>query len=192
MRGGDGSAGAVSLESNEGVYFVPALAGLGAPHWDAYARGTIIGLTRGTTRAHLARAALESMCYQTRDVVEAMERDSGVRLRESCAPTAARSPTASSCSFRRTSSASRSRSPSITETTASARPISPASPSASGKTGEELDAKWRVARRYEPRMSEAERERLHSRWLRAVERARIGNATRGSTGGQDCRIGLKI
>src|SRR2546429_5832161 len=71
-----------SLDSNEGVYFVPALVGLGAPHWDAYARGAIVGLTRGTTRAHLARAALESMCYQTRDVVEAMERDSGIRLKE--------------------------------------------------------------------------------------------------------------
>ncbi|MGB9180129.1 MAG: glycerol kinase GlpK, partial [Pyrinomonadaceae bacterium] len=71
-----------SVRSNDGVYFVPALAGLGAPHWDAYARGTIIGLTRGTTRAHIARAALESICYQTRDVVEAMQRDSGIRLKE--------------------------------------------------------------------------------------------------------------
>src|SRR5919112_165923 len=63
-----------SLDSNDGVYFVPALVGLGAPHWDAYARGTITGITRGTTRAHFARAALESICYQTRDVVEEMER----------------------------------------------------------------------------------------------------------------------
>ena len=54
--------------------------GLGAPHWDSYARGTIVGLTRGTTRAHLARAALESMCYQTRDAVEAMEADSGIDI----------------------------------------------------------------------------------------------------------------
>src|SRR5438270_348771 len=71
-----------SIDSNDGVYFVPALVGLGAPHWDAYARGTITGITRGTTRAHLARAALESMCYQTRDVVAAMERDSGIELKE--------------------------------------------------------------------------------------------------------------
>ena len=68
---------AKSIDSNDGVYFVPALVGLGAPHWDSYARGTIIGITRGNTRAHLARAALESMAYQTRDVVRAMERDSG-------------------------------------------------------------------------------------------------------------------
>ncbi|HEX8354756.1 MAG TPA: glycerol kinase GlpK, partial [Pyrinomonadaceae bacterium] len=70
------------LDGNEGVYFVPALAGLGAPHWDPYARGTIVGITRGTGREHLARAALESMCYQTCDVVEAMSRDSGLKIRE--------------------------------------------------------------------------------------------------------------
>ncbi|MDQ3659053.1 MAG: glycerol kinase GlpK, partial [Actinomycetota bacterium] len=67
---------AASLDSNDDVYFVPGLVGLGAPHWDSYARGTIVGLTRGTGRAHLARAALEAMCYQTRDAVEAMAADS--------------------------------------------------------------------------------------------------------------------
>jgi glycerol kinase len=65
---------AESLDSNDGVYFVPALTGLGSPHWDAYARGTIVGLTRGSTRAHLARASLEAMAYQTVDAVRAMER----------------------------------------------------------------------------------------------------------------------
>jgi glycerol kinase len=63
---------AASLSSNDGVYFVPALTGLGAPHWDADARGTILGLTRATTRAHLARAALEAIAYQTRDLVDTM------------------------------------------------------------------------------------------------------------------------
>lgn len=71
-----------SLESNDGVYFVPAFVGLGAPHWDPDARGTIVGLTRGTGRAHLARAALEAMAYSTRDVLEAMEADSGVEAVE--------------------------------------------------------------------------------------------------------------
>src|ERR687893_2358149 len=71
---------AKSVDSNDDVYFVPALVGLGAPHWDSYARGTIIGITRGTTRAHLARAALESMAYQTRDAVEAMGDDSGMQV----------------------------------------------------------------------------------------------------------------
>ena len=69
-----------SLEGNDGVYFVPAFTGLGAPHWEPEARGTVVGLTRGTGRAHLARAALEAMGYSTRDVVEAMEADSGVRM----------------------------------------------------------------------------------------------------------------
>ncbi len=73
---------AASLDSNDGVYFVPALTGLGSPHWDPYARGLIIGLTRGTGRAHLARAALEAMAYQTVDAVRAMERTSGRPLEE--------------------------------------------------------------------------------------------------------------
>ena len=72
---------AASLESNDGVYFVPALTGLGSPHWDPYARGTIVGLTRGTGRAHLARAALEAIAYQTVDAVRAQEAASGQRAR---------------------------------------------------------------------------------------------------------------
>jgi glycerol kinase len=68
---------AASLESNDGVYFVPALTGLGAPHWEPDARGTIVGLTRGSTRAHLARAALEAMAYGTADVLTAMATASG-------------------------------------------------------------------------------------------------------------------
>ena len=71
-----------SLDSNDGVYFVPALTGLGSPHWDPYARGTIVGLTRGNGRAHLARAALEAIAYQTVDAVRAMEDASGVQLEE--------------------------------------------------------------------------------------------------------------
>jgi glycerol kinase len=77
-----GQAGpvAASVADTEGVYFVPALAGLGAPWWDPYARGTIVGLTRGTTRAHVVRAAVEAMAFQTRDVVDAMVAHAGVRL----------------------------------------------------------------------------------------------------------------
>ena len=69
-----------SLRSNDGVYFVPALTGLGAPEWEPNARGTIVGLTRGTTREHFVRAALEAMCYGTADVLEAMRAASGARL----------------------------------------------------------------------------------------------------------------
>ena len=73
---------AASVEDTDGVYLVPAFAGLGAPHWDAYARGTLVGLTRGTTKAHIARAALEGIAFQVADVVDAMRKDSGVELKE--------------------------------------------------------------------------------------------------------------
>src|SRR5439155_23059810 len=68
---------AESVPDSGGAYLVPAFTGLGAPHWDPYARGTIVGLTRGTTRAHLVRAAVEAMAFQTADVMEAMARDAG-------------------------------------------------------------------------------------------------------------------
>ena len=71
-----------SVDDNGGVYFVPAFAGLGSPHWDPYARGTIIGLTRGSSTGHLARAALEGIAYQSMDLVKAMEMDSGISLSE--------------------------------------------------------------------------------------------------------------
>jgi glycerol kinase len=71
-----------TLDGNDGVYFVPALTGLGAPYWDQYARGIITGITRGTGRAHIARAALEAIAYMTRDVVEAMKIDSGLEMDE--------------------------------------------------------------------------------------------------------------
>ena len=73
---------ALSLADNEGIYFVPALAGLGAPYWDQDARGAFFGITRGTSRAHFVRAALESICYQTRDVIEAMQKDTGMKIKE--------------------------------------------------------------------------------------------------------------
>jgi len=73
---------ATSLEGDDGVYFVPALVGLGAPYWDQDARGVIVGLTRGTTRSHLARAALEAMCFQTKDVADAMSRDAGMKIKD--------------------------------------------------------------------------------------------------------------
>ena len=78
----DVEALAASVEDNCGVYFVPAFAGLGAPHWNQDARGLIIGLTRGTGKAHIARAAIESICYQTADLIEAMQKDSGSKLTE--------------------------------------------------------------------------------------------------------------
>ena len=160
-----------SLVSNDGVYFVPALVGLGAPHWDAYARGTITGITRGTERAHLARAALESMCYQTRDVVEAMERDSGIKLKEIRADGGA-VVNDFLMQFQSDILGVPVEVPAVTETTSLGAAYLAGLAVGFWKSKEELSAKWKVARRYEPKMSEAERERLYNGWLRAVERAK--------------------
>jgi glycerol kinase len=160
-----------SIASNDGVYFVPALVGLGAPHWDAYARGTITGITRGTTRAHLARAALESMCYQTRDVVEAMQRASRVSLKEIRADGGAVS-NSFLMQFQSDILNVPVEVPLITETTSLGAAYLAGLAVGFWTSREELDAKWKAARRYEPRMSEAERDSLYSRWLKAVERAK--------------------
>ncbi|HEX8141129.1 MAG TPA: glycerol kinase GlpK [Pyrinomonadaceae bacterium] len=160
-----------SLDSNEGVYFVPALAGLGAPHWDAYARGSISGITRGTTRAHLARAALESMCYQTFDVAAAMERDSGIVLKEVRADGGAVS-NSFLMQFQSDILGVPLEVPSVTETTALGAAYLAGLAVGFWKDLDELEKSWKVGRRYEPRMSEAERKRLHKRWLSAVDRAR--------------------
>jgi glycerol kinase len=160
-----------SLNSNDGVYFVPALVGLGAPHWDAYARGTITGITRGTTRAHFARAALESMCYQTRDVVKAMERDSGIPLKELRADGGAVS-NSFLMQFQADILGVPVEVPQVAETTSLGAAYLAGLAVGFWKSREELDAKWKVERRYEPRMGERERERLYERWLKAVERAK--------------------
>ena len=161
---------AQSIESNEGVYFVPALAGLGAPHWDAYARGLLIGITRGTTRAHLARAALESMCYQTRDVVDAMARDSGISLRELRADGGAVA-NRFLMQFQSDILGVPILLPQVTQTTALGAAYLAGLAVGFWEKGE-LSRQWKAVARYEPRMSEAERERLHARWLKAVERAK--------------------
>ena len=160
-----------SLASNDGVYFVPALVGLGAPHWDPYARGLLIGLTRGTTAAHVGRAALESMCYQTRDVVEAMQRDSGIELRELRADGGA-SVNSWLMQFQADILGVPVEVPEIVETTALGAACLAGLATGFWKSREEIDAKWKVANRYEPAMPEAERGRLYGRWQKALERSR--------------------
>jgi glycerol kinase len=160
-----------SLKSNEGVYFVPALTGLGAPHWDAYARGSIQGITRGTTRAHLARAALESICYQTRDVVGTMERESGIALRELRADGGA-VVNSFLMQFQSDILGVPIEVPAVTETTSLGAAYLAGLAVGFWQSREELDAKWKMARRYEPQMNASEREELYERWLKAVERAK--------------------
>jgi len=81
-RASDSDKMARALDNNEGVYFVPALVGMGAPYWDPDARGVITGITRGTKKEHIVRAALEAMCYQTKDVIEAMQKDTGLKIKD--------------------------------------------------------------------------------------------------------------
>jgi glycerol kinase len=159
-----------SLESNDGVYLVPAFTGLGSPHWDAYARGTIVGLTRGNGRAHLARAALESIAYQTVDAVRAMERASGISLPELRADGGAVA-NRWLMQFQADLLGAPVVVPEVSETTALGAAY--LAGVATGVWDEAaLSAMWREAARYEPRMSADHRESLLAEWGRAVERAK--------------------
>ncbi|HET9103877.1 MAG TPA: glycerol kinase GlpK, partial [Solirubrobacteraceae bacterium] len=161
---------AASLDANDGVYFVPALAGLGSPHWDPYARGTIVGLTRGSTRAHLARAALEAMAYQTVDAIRAMEAACGTELSELRADGGA-TVNGWLMQFQADVLGVPVSLPEIPETTA----LGAAALAGVGVglwTVSGVAERWREKRRYEPRMPACERERLCSDWRRAVQRSR--------------------
>jgi glycerol kinase len=161
---------AASLESNDDVYFVPALTGLGSPHWDPYARGAIVGLTRGTTASHLARAALEAIAYQAVDAVRAQERAAGSALSELRADGGAVA-NRWLMQFQADVLGAPVIVPEIIETTALGAAFM-AGVGSGFWSAEELPAMWREATRYEPRMDEDERERLLGRWSEAVERAK--------------------
>lgn len=160
-----------SIDGNEGVYFVPALTGLGAPHWDPYARGTILGITRGTKRAHLVRAALESIAYQTRDVVLAMQRESGIPLQALRADGGAAA-NGFLMQFQADLLDVPVEVPSIAETTALGAAYLAGLATGFWSGRRELEAHWQRARRYEPRMDAAERDRLYSHWQEALSRAK--------------------
>ncbi len=161
---------AASLESNDDIYFVPALTGLGSPHWDPYARGTIVGLTRGATRAHLARAALEAIAYQTVDAVRAQEAAAGESVPALKADGGA---VANSwlMQFQADVLGVPVIVPEVPETTALG-----AAYLAGIATGlwtvDQVREMWREAATYEPAMAEDERDRLIGRWREAVARAR--------------------
>jgi glycerol kinase len=167
---GESEALAASLDGNDGVYFVPALTGLGSPHWDPYARGTIVGLTRGSGRAHLARAALEAIAYQTVDAVRAEEAAAGERLGELKADGGA-SANGWLMQFQADMLGVPVVVPEIAETTALG-----AAYLAGIATGlwsaEGVAAMWREAVRYEPRMGADERGGLIAEWHRALGRSR--------------------
>jgi len=148
---------------------VPAFTGLGAPSWDMYARGLIIGITRGTGREHIARATLESLAYQTRDVLNAMESDSGEKA----------------TSLRVDGGATKSdflmqfqadilgipvERPSVTEMAARGAGYLAGLGVGFWKSKEEIERHWKLDRVFEPHMSEAQRESLYAGWEKAVQR----------------------
>jgi len=162
---------AASVSDTQDVYLVPAFAGLGAPDWDGHARGTLVGMTRGTTRAHIARAALEAIALQTADVFHAMGQDAGVPLRE----------------LRVDGGASRNDllmqlqadylgvpvlRPALTETTAFGAAGLAGLASGLWSGADELSALWKLERRFEPRLPAAARKVKLARWREAVDRAR--------------------
>ena len=162
---------AQSVPDNGGVYFVPAFAGLGAPHWDAHARGSISGLTRGSTKAHIARAAVEAIAYQSADLLDAMHRDSGMTINE----------------LRVDGGATRDNflmqfqadilgvpvlRPRVTETTALGAAYLAGLAVGYWKSTEEISAQWQVERRFEPAMSRDQAHALRAGWHEAVARTR--------------------
>ena len=160
-----------SVPDSNGVYFVPAFVGLGAPHWDAYARGTIVGLTRGAGAAHLVRATLESIAYQTREVVEAMARDSGAR------PPVLRVDGGASrndflCQFQADILGIPVERPAAAETTALGAAYLAGLAVGFWKNESELARHLKIARRFESAMPESRREEFFAGWQRAVERAK--------------------
>jgi glycerol kinase len=162
---------AASEPDNGGVYMVPAFAGLGAPHWDQYARGSISGITRGTTAGHLARAALEGIAFQVADVLSAMEADAKTKLKELRVDGGASANNVLmqfqadilDCPVVR---------PAIQETTALGAAYLAGLAVGYWRNRAEIAGQWKADRRFEPAMKATRREELRGRWAKALERAK--------------------
>jgi glycerol kinase len=161
---------AASIPDSGGVYLVPAFVGLGAPYWDSYARGAIVGLTRGSGRAQVVRAAVEAMAYQTRDVVEGMEDDSGRPLSELRVDGGAAVMDVL-CQFQADLLGIPVRRPRQTETTALGAAFLAGLGAGVWKDAD-LEDLWKIDREFEPAMSRDEADSLQAEWRRAVERSR--------------------
>jgi glycerol kinase len=168
---GETEALASEVEDSGGIFFVPAFVGLGAPYWDAYARGTIVGLTRGTDRRHLARAALEAICYQSRDLLEAMKADSGIQLQALRADGGA---AANDLLMQLQADlvGVPVQRPAVTETTALGAAYLAGLAVDYWSGLDEVAAQWQVDAEFLPAMSADQRNALYAGWQRAVERAR--------------------
>jgi glycerol kinase len=162
---------AMSVPDNGDVYLVPAFVGLGAPHWDQYARGAIVGLTRGTTAGHIARAALESIAFQSADLLDAMQADGGVRLAELRVDGgAARNDLL--MQFQSNLIGAPVVRPQITETTALGAAYLAGLAVGFWKSADEIASQWQADRRFEPTMPETRARELRGRWSEALERAK--------------------
>ncbi|HYE30319.1 MAG TPA: FGGY-family carbohydrate kinase, partial [Methylomirabilota bacterium] len=159
------------VKDNGGVYIVPAFAGLGAPHWDQYARGAMVGLTRGTTKAHIARAALEGIAFQVADILQAMEKDAGLKLKElrvdggACANNLL-------MQFQADLLGVPVVRPKVSETTALGACYLAGLAVGFWKNQAEIAGQWQVDRRFTPSMKGLERKRLSADWQKALGRAK--------------------
>ncbi|HLU77270.1 MAG TPA: FGGY-family carbohydrate kinase, partial [Burkholderiales bacterium] len=162
---------AASVEDSDGVYFVPAFAGLGAPHWDPHARGALFGVTRGTSSAHIARAALESVAFQSADVLLAMEQDAGLQLAELRVDGGA---TANNLmmQFQADLLGVPVVRPVIQETTALGAAYLAGLATSVWRSADEVEALWQREREFIPAMSRDEAQNRLAAWRRAVECAR--------------------
>ena len=162
---------AAQVTDPDGVYLVPAFAGLGAPHWDQYARGLVAGVTRGTTAAHLARAALEGIAFQVADVLRAMQADAKIKLKELRVDGGA-SANNLLMQFQSSLLGVPVVRPKVTETTALGAAYLAGLAVGYWKDQKQIAAQWQVDRRFTPSMKAVDRKRLETGWRKALERAR--------------------
>ena len=163
---------AMQVEDTAGVYVVPAFAGMGAPYWNPYARGTVVGLTRGCTKAHFVRAILESIAYQTADLIRAMEQDSGIDLK-SLKVDGGASANNFLMQFQADVVNARVERPSCIETTALGAAYLAGLAVGYWQSREQIKANWQIGATFEPGMSGTERELLLQGWKRAVKCALV-------------------
>jgi len=160
---------AKQVDNNGGVYLVPAFAGLGAPYWDPYARGLLIGITGGTTKAHVARAVIEAMAYQTRDVLEVMRSEADLPLKELRVDGGA-SVMDLLLQFQADITGAVVRRAATSDTTALGAAYLAGLATGFWESLDDLAGRWRESAFFEPKMDEATRKALYDKWLRAVNR----------------------
>jgi glycerol kinase len=162
---------AASVQDAGGVYLVPAFSGLGAPHWDPYARGTMLGLTRGTTRAHIARAALEAIAFQSAEVLHAMQKDASMRLKELRVDGGAAA-NDMLMQFQADILGVPVVRPKVLETTALGAAYLAGLATGVWKDTAEIGRQWAAGRRFEPAMKRAEAAERMAGWTRALKRSK--------------------